>query len=797
MTTKQTILRNLGIAVLTAGLVACNGADERKAKYKEEGKRYLEAGDYDKAALAFKNVQQIDPKDWENHYLVGEVLSKQGKIEPAFREFSLVVNQAVSNVMAKIRVGQLQLLSHNPDEAEKLVNEALAKQPENVEALVLKAGVLSVRNDNDAAITIIEKARQLAPDDVSATLMLASIYARLEKTEKAIEILKEALKKTPDNIPLLTMLGGTYTRNNMLVEAEDILATIIKVKPEAQNYKTLALFQVGTKQLDKAEATLRDAVQKLPDSEAAKSTLIDFLVEKRNPDLAIAELLPMVEKNPEAYDLKFKLAGLQIAKNDVPSAELTLKEIIEQNQLGPNGIKARDRLATIYALTKREDESKALVKQVLEANPRDGDGLTLRGQFNLQEGKISEAIADFRSVLVDQPNNVGVLKMLATTHLRNNEDSLARENLEKVVSLTPKDEDSRLELASLYLKAGQKDQAKQQVDYLLKNNPKSLKGLEALFKVDVAEKQWDKAQEIAKQVQQLNGKDATGYYMSGLAYEAANKLEASIDAFQQALTKKPDAVEPLEELIKVHMFLKQPDKAVAKLQQIVKQQPDHIIAYNLMGGVYLNEQKYPEAKASFLKALEVKPDWFAPYRSLAVVELVQKNKPEAVNVLLKGIDKTKGSLELVSDLARVYQHDGENDKVLALYEDSYKNHPDSYVAINNLASFLSDYSTKPADLERAAKLAEPLGKINNPALMDTVGWIAYKQGNYEKAKEMMLKVLDQQPNSVVTQYHLGMIYYKLGEKTKSAEYLEKVVDDKLAYPGKDEAKATLKKIKED
>ena len=81
--------------------------------------------------------------------------------------------------------------------------------------------------------------------------------------------------------------------------------------------------------------------------------------------------------------------------------------------------------------------------------------------------------------------------------------------------------------------------------------------------------------------------------------------------------------------------------------------------------------------------------------------------------------------------------------------------------------------------------------------MDTVGWIAYKQGNYEKAKEMMLKVLDQQPNSVVTQYHLGMIYYKLGEKTKSAEYLEKVVDDKLAYPGKDEAKATLKKIKED
>jgi len=177
-----------------------------------------------------------------------------------------------------------------------------------------------------------------------------------------------------------------------------------------------------------------------------------------------------------------------------------------------------------------------------------------------------------------------------------------------------------------------------------------------------------------------------------------------------------------------------------------------------------------------------------------LIELAQKNKAEAINILKRGIDKTKGSLELVVDLARLYHGEGEHDKVAALYEESYKAHPDSVVAINNLASYLSDYFATPDNLERAAKLAEPLLKTNNASLMDTVGWIAYKQGSYEKAKEIMLKVTDLDPASVVGHYHLGMVYFKLNDNPKAAEQLQKAVDGKAVYDGLDVAKETLKKI---
>lgn len=797
MTTRKTMLRNLGIAVVTAGLVACNGAEERKAKYMDEGKQLMQAGDFEKAQLAFKNVIQIDPKDWESHFQIAEALSKQGKIENAFKEYSMVVGNDPNHVMARVRVGQLLLLNRAVDDAEKLVNEALAKDADNVEALVLLAGVQIAKNNADGALASVQKALQKNPDDVSATLMLASINLRNNKVTESVDLLKHAIEKKSDNIPLRTMLVGIYAKSNQLKEAEEQLNAIINAKPDdVQNYKNLALFQVSTNQIDKAEATLRGAIQRLPDNVAAENNLIDFLLEKRSPEVAMAELQGLIDKKPDAYALRFKLAGLQLAGKQADKAEATLKQIVEDDKLGPNGISARDKLAAYYASTKRPDEAKALIKEVLETNPRDAEALTLRGQFALAENKIPDAIGDFRSVLVDQPNNTNVLKLLAAAHLRNNEPELARESMEKVVAAAPGDEAARLDLAGLHMKAGHEDQARAQITDLLKVNPKSLKGLETLFKLEISKKQWDKAQEVAKQAQQTFPDEPIGFYISGLGYQAEGKLEQAAQAFEQSLVKKPDAVEPLTELVKTYMALKQPPKAIAQLQQAIKRHADHFIAYNLLGGVYLSEQKFADAKTAFNKALEIKPDWFSPYRNLALGELMQKNNDAAIAIYNKGIEKTKGAIELVEDLARLLHGTGQHDKVIALYEDSYKRYPESPIAINNLASYLSDYAPTPENLERAAKLAEPLAKSNNSSFLDTVGWIAYKQGNWDKAKENMEKALALDPNSPVNHYHIGMLYAQQNDNAKASEHLQKAIDSKANFFGLDEAKQALDKVKQ-
>lgn len=796
MKNKRKLFKDIAIAVLICGLAACNGADERKAKYMEEGLQLMKEGDYEKAQLAFKNVIQIDPKHWESHYQIAEAFSKQGKIENAFKEYNAIVANDDNHVMARVRIGQLMLLNHSVEETGKLVNQALAKEPNNVEALVLMAGVQTAKNDAAGALATIQKALQISPDDVGATLMRASLLLRENNTDQAVNLLKQLIAKKPDNLSLRSMLVGVLLKNNQLADAEQQLIEIIKIKPDdAQGYRNLALFQSGGNQLDKAEATLRDAVVKLADNESAKNNLIDFLIEKRSVDIASQQLQSFIDANPQAYGMKFKLASLQLANQQLGQAEATLKHVVEQDKLGPSAVIARNKLTVIYMATKRIDQAKVMNKEVLEINPRDAEALSIRGQFSLAENKFSEAISDFRSVLVDQPKNVMILKALASAHLRNNEPELAREYIEKVVAVAPNDEASRIDLVGLYVNAGHEDQARQQLAELLKQTPKSLNGLETLFKLEVSRKNWEKAQEVARNIQQTFPEEGIGSYMSGLSYEAEGKLEQAVTAYEQALSKKPDGVEPLNALVKTFLALKQPDKAVARLKQAIGQRPDSFIAYHQLGGVYLSQQKFADAKAAFNKALEIKPEWFAPYRSLAVGELMQKNTDAALSIYKKGIEKTNGASELVEDLAKLYHEAGKNGDVIALYEESLKRFPDSLLAANNLASYLSDYAATAENLARAAKLAEPLIKTNNPSFLDTAGWIAYKQNNLDKAKLLMEKVVQLDPDPAINQYHLGMVYFKLGEKDKAIERLQKAIaSNKNDFSGLNEANQTLETL---
>lgn len=798
MVATRHCLRNLLVLCLASVfLIACGGSEERKAKYMEEGKQLFREGNYEKAHLAFKNVLQIDPKDIESRYQMAEALSKLGEIQKAVGQYQAVINEDPKHLMSRIRMGQIFLLVKSVDGAEKMAKEALAIDPENVDAMVLMGGVLAAQNNNDAAIVKAEAALQKKPDDVSATLLLASLNAGSGKIDEAISMLQQHIEKNSDKPAPRLMLVNLYMQIKAFDKAEETLASVIKLEPtQLDHRKRMALFQITNNQLDKAETVLREAIKDLPEDDRAKLMLIDFLGVKRTPEVAMAELIPMIEQKPKDYVLWFKLADLQMAKKQLDKVEKTLKEIIDLDKLGPQSLIARNKLARLYVATKRVDQAKTLIKEVLGENPRDADALTLRGEFALAENRLPEAIGDFRSVLVDQPQNIRVLKLLSAAHLMNNDQILARENMEKVIEIAPEDEPARLDLVNFLLRTGYKDQAIQQVNKLLKIIPNSKKGLEALFKIYLEQKQWGQAQQVAKQLADAFPEDATGYYLSGLGYRAEGDLEKSIPRFELALDKQPETVEPLTQLVKSYLALKQSDKALNTLSEIIKKQPKNFVAYNLMGGVYGNDKKFDEAITSYRKAIELKPEWPNSYSNLAAINLAQKNRTEAIKTLNTGISNTKGSVGLVNDLAMLYHQDGEHEKVMGLYEESYKQNPNSMLAINNLASYLSDYASDSDSLERGAKLAEPLAKTNNPDMLDTIGWIAYKQGNYDKAHPLLLKAIELNPNSSASNYHLGMTYFKQGDKAHAREYLEKAINKKDDFNGLIEAKDTLKLISE-
>ncbi|MDH5573431.1 MAG: tetratricopeptide repeat protein, partial [Gammaproteobacteria bacterium] len=65
-------------------LVGCGGADERKAAYLEKARISMGIGDLDKARIELKNVLQIDPKNAQAYFLMGDLYDRQKDYAKAF-----------------------------------------------------------------------------------------------------------------------------------------------------------------------------------------------------------------------------------------------------------------------------------------------------------------------------------------------------------------------------------------------------------------------------------------------------------------------------------------------------------------------------------------------------------------------------------------------------------------------------------------------------------------------------------------------------------------------------------------
>ncbi len=129
-------------------------------------------------------------------------------------------------------------------------------------------------------------------------------------------------------------------------------------------------------------------------------------------------------------------------------------------------------------------------------------------------------------------------------------------------------------------------------------------------------------------------------------------------------------------------------------------------------------------------------------------------------------------LQANSTLALCYDKLGYYDKCIRLYGRILRVEPDNVLMMNNLAYILAGQGK---ELLRAKTLAmkavsrEPA----NASYLDTLGWVLFKMGRYEQAREMLEKAVRLNSSEVEIFEHLSKVYEKLGNTPKAFEILER------------------------
>jgi tetratricopeptide (TPR) repeat protein len=139
----------------------------------------------------------------------------------------------------------------------------------------------------------------------------------------------------------------------------------------------------------------------------------------------------------------------------------------------------------------------------------------------------------------------------------------------------------------------------------------------------------------------------------------------------------------------------------------------------------------------------------------------------------------------------LYEKSGNTERAMVCMEDVLKIDPDYANALNFIGYTWAD---KGVNLDKAEEMIRKalVKKPDDGYIMDSIGWVYYKKGDYKKALDELLKAYDNIPNDPTIAEHLGDTYASLKEYSKAIEYFEK----SMKLENKEEKKKVLEqKIK--
>lgn len=789
VTRSGTIFCIVALAVL---IVACGGAEERKAAHLEKGKGLYEQGQYVKARLEFKNVLQIDPKHVEALYMLGLADEKIHDWREAFASYSHAVKLDPGHVDARVKLGNLHLLNKAHDEALGAAEAALTYQPDHADALVLRGLALSRLGDREGAMRDARMAWETHPGHVNAASLLAWLYAGERQTDEAVRVLRAAARQGSERTQLDVMLAGVYSRAGRHEQAVEVFREVVLRKPRNVAYRTrLAALYAKLGKLDQAERVLREGVELEGDNTASKLALVSFLSRHRDRVSAEKQLVGFIEQASDAYELRFALARLYEADDQPDKVKRVYRDIIETEDAGSHQMTARNRLAQLLLKEDKLEEAGALVEEVLEDNPNDSRALLISGSIALAQKDAGGAIADARTLLRGEPTSPRALRLLARAHLLNRDLQLAKGNLEKAVRANPRDIQSRLELTQLQLQMRVEGEAVASLVQILALSPDHSGALEAMAKVHIKRRKWAEAEQLVARMKAARPHQWQGYYMKGLLEQARGNWDKSIEELELALEREPRAIAPLTAMTRSHLALEQPDQAFARVKAAIGKWPGHAAAYKLLGDLLSGQRNHNEAIAAYGKAIELKPKWAPAYLGLGNLHLVRGDEARAIEVYQQGLEAAPDHLPLSLQLANAYEKSGDYARAISELERVLKQRPDADVAANNLAMLLINHRSDQRSLDTALVLAQRFEHSRNPAFGDTLGWVHYKRGDVDQAIAVLQKALLKAPDAPVINYHSGMAYLKKGRTQEATTHLSKAVRAKAKFLGLEEARQAL------
>jgi Flp pilus assembly protein TadD len=249
-----------------------------------------------------------------------------------------------------------------PEEAQAEYEKCIAVDPKMPEAQ-LNLGVLLLEKNPSGALVPLRQAVELLPSQSRPRYLLGIAQERSGDLQGALESFEGAVRLDPKDVPTLIQLGRLYLKNNRPADAEGKFRMALGLEPKSTEALQGLAFSLDTGKKSGAADAYRDYLALQPQDSAARSRLVQLLVEQQQYDAALAELdKDSSGQAPTVETLRLK-ADIEIGQKKPEAAITTLKQAIA---IAPNDAQLHGGLGRTYLETRDFANAEKELKAALQ-----------------------------------------------------------------------------------------------------------------------------------------------------------------------------------------------------------------------------------------------------------------------------------------------------------------------------------------------------------------------------------------------------------------------------------------------
>jgi tetratricopeptide (TPR) repeat protein len=517
----------------------------------------------------------------------------------------------------------------------------------------------------------------------------------------------------------------------------------------------------------KAPVSLPFAEPQAPETELTPDAVYSFLVGEIAADRGQLPLAynhyshsALLTRDPYAAEQATRTA---LIMKDRPAALKSARLWVE---LAPNSLQARQALAHLLLQEGDLAGTRQQLNALMEiAQARGEDGFLLAAAVLGGEHRTTHGVSLLTELADAKPGDARGQYAVALMHTSLEAYAEAEPRLQRAIELDPDWSKPRLLLVQVLAATGRTQQAREALKAAVDKRPDDAALRSAYAKLLVESKDYAAALAEYRKLRRKAPKDVEILLTTGLVAMQAEDWSEARDAWTALIETGEHNDEARYFLAQTEELADRPDAAMDLYRQVIDG-PFRIDAGTRLAVLAANAGRVAEGRERLAQLRVVAPDR-AVDLYLAEAELLRKHgTPEEVRQLYDAALRAHpDNVELMYSKALLAAEQGRVGDAEAAFKRVLAKEPDHADALNALGYTLADLTDRQKEalgyITRALKL-----KPDNPAFLDSMGWVQYRMGNSAVALDYLRRAYASLKDGEVAA-HLGEVLWVTGEREEA------------------------------